>query len=123
MIVSQIAESYHAMPRTKSLKVLHRKIRELTAQAERLEQAEKPGIAQLRVLLRKYKLGPADVKWALGGGGKHSGSSLSGRKVKPKYRNPKNRSETRTGRGRMPLWMVALTKQGKKPADFLINAD
>ncbi len=110
------------MPRTKSLKVLQRKIRELTAKAEQLEQAEKPGIAQLRAVLRKYKLGPADVKRALGDGRKRPTSSLSGRKVKPKYRNPKDRSETWTGRGRMPLWMVALIKQGKKQTDFLINA-
>ncbi len=109
------------MPRTQSLKVLQRKIRELTAKAEQLEQAEKPGIAQLRAVVRKYKLGPADVKRALDG--KRPGSSLSGRKVKPKYRNPKNRSETWTGRGRMPLWMAGLVKQGKKPADFLIDAD
>lgn len=111
------------MPRTKSLKVLQRKIRELTAKAEQLEQAEKPGITQLRAVLRKYNLGPADVKRALGNGGKHPGSSLSGRKVKPKYHNPKKLSETWAGRGRMPLWMVALIKQGKKPTDFLIKAD
>ena len=123
MIGIQIAESHHSMPRTKSLEVLQRKIRELTAKAEQLEQAEKPGIVQLRAVLRKYKLGPADVKRALGDGGKRPGSSLNGPKVKPKYRNPKNRSETWTGRGRMPLWMVALIKQGKKPTDFLIHAD
>ena len=46
---------------------------------------------------------------------------MKGRKVQPKYRNPEKRSETWTGRGRMPLWMVALVKKGKKPGDFLIK--
>jgi DNA-binding protein H-NS len=41
--------------------------------------------------------------------------------VAPKYRDPKNPSNTWTGRGRMPLWMVAATKSGKaKKEDFLI---
>jgi hypothetical protein len=53
--------------RTKSLEVLHRQIRELQAKAEEMERAEKPGIKQLRALLKKYKLGPADVKIVLNG--------------------------------------------------------
>jgi len=109
------------MPRALSLKVIHRKIRELQAEAEKLEHAEKPGIRQLRAVLRKYKLGLADVKVALDGQGRR-GSKLKGRKVKPKYRNPEKRSETWSGRGRMPLWMAALVKKGKKPNDFLIKS-
>ena len=46
---------------------------------------------------------------------------LKGKKVPPKYRNPEKRSETWTGRGRKPLWMAALVKKGKKPADFLMK--
>jgi DNA-binding protein H-NS len=42
-------------------------------------------------------------------------------KVTVKYRDPKNPQYTWTGRGRMPLWMVAATKGGKgKKEDFLI---
>jgi DNA-binding protein H-NS len=109
------------MPRTASLKVIERKIRELQAQAERLEHAEKPGIRQLRGVLIKYRLGPADIKIALDGKmGRRRRSALAGRKVSPKYRNPEKRSETWTGRGRMPLWMAALMKKGKKSDDFLI---
>lgn len=38
-----------------------------------------------------------------------------------KYRDPKNAQNTWTGRGRMPRWMVAATKQrGVKKEDFLI---
>jgi len=109
------------MPRTTSLKVLQRQIRELQARAEKIEQAEKPGIRQLRALLVKFKLAPADIKMALNNKGRAGASKLTGRKVKPKYRNPDHKSETWTGRGRMPLWMAALVKKGKKTDDFLIK--
>lgn len=42
-------------------------------------------------------------------------------KVAPKYRNPANKSETWTGRGKPPRWMAPLLKKGKKPEDFLIK--
>jgi DNA-binding protein H-NS len=42
--------------------------------------------------------------------------------VAPKYRDPKNRDNTWTGRGRMPRWMAEATKGGKaKKEDFLIE--
>jgi DNA-binding protein H-NS len=66
--------------------------------------------------------GLARVKIALNGSGRAGRvSKLKGQKVKPKYRNPDKRSETWTGRGRMPLWMAALVKKGKKADDFLIK--
>ena len=37
-----------------------------------------------------------------------------------KYANPDNRSETWTGRGRKPNWLVARLKKGGKLADFAI---
>ena len=50
-----------------------------------------------------------------GGRSGRRGASLTGRKVAPKYRNPENRSETWSGRGLPPRWMVALMKKtGKK---------
>src|SRR3979411_997116 len=66
---------------------------------------------------------------ALGGGGwtakkavgRPRGSTMKGRKVAPKYRNPKNRSETWAGRGAMPRWMAAEIKKGKKREDFAIG--
>jgi DNA-binding protein H-NS len=42
-------------------------------------------------------------------------------KVVPKYRNPKNRSETWAGRGKQPRWLVALLQSGKKLEDFRIT--
>ena len=41
-------------------------------------------------------------------------------KVLPKYRNPKNRSETWTGRGKQPGWVRDQIRSGKKLNDFLI---
>lgn len=42
-------------------------------------------------------------------------------KVFPKYRNPKNRSETWAGRGKQPRWLVAQLRSGKKLEDFKIK--
>jgi len=109
------------MARALSLKTIQRKIRQLRAQAEKLERAEKPGIKQLRVLLKKFGLGLPDVRNALNGHAGHE-SKLKGRRVKPKYRNPDNHTETWAGRGRMPLWMAAMVKKGKKADDFLIRS-
>jgi DNA-binding protein H-NS len=53
--------------------------------------------------------------------GRPRGSKMKGRKVAPKYRNPKNQSETWAGRGAMPRWMAAEIKKGKKREDFAIS--
>ncbi len=46
-------------------------------------------------------------------GRKPGASKLAGRKVPPKYRNPKDKEQTWTGRGRMPLWAADLHAAGK----------
>lgn len=43
------------------------------------------------------------------------------RKIAPKYRNPNNAEETWTGRGRQPLWFVALIESGKTREDLEIR--
>jgi DNA-binding protein H-NS len=53
--------------------------------------------------------------------GRPRGSKMKGRRVAPKYRNPKNRAETWAGRGAMPRWMAAQIKAGKKREDFAID--
>ena len=40
--------------------------------------------------------------------------------VEPRYRNKKDGSETWTGRGKQPRWLVAEIEKGAKLADFLI---
>jgi len=62
----------------------------------------------------------------LGGGGgakrgpKARGSKLKGRKVPPKYRDPKDRSQTWAGRGATPRWLRAYIKAGRKLEEFAI---
>ena len=41
-------------------------------------------------------------------------------KVFPKYQNPKNPTETWSGRGRKPCWLSPLLRSGKKLDDFRI---
>ena len=43
------------------------------------------------------------------------------RKVKPKYRNPGDASQTWTGRGKRPRWYSAALASGKKEKDLLIG--
>lgn len=43
------------------------------------------------------------------------------RKVKPKYRNPADMSQTWTGRGKRPRWYSAALAAGKKEKDLLIG--
>jgi DNA-binding protein H-NS len=50
-----------------------------------------------------------------------NGRRKSNGSVPVKYRDPKDPSNTWTGRGRMAGWLVAATKGGKaKKADFLV---
>jgi DNA-binding protein H-NS len=42
-------------------------------------------------------------------------------RVAPKYRNPKDPSQTWAGRGLQPLWMRDAIKSGKKLDSFLIK--
>ena len=109
------------MPRVASLKVIERKIEELEAKAEAIRTADKPGMKQLRAVMKKYRLTPADVNTALNGrNGKHR-SALAGRKLEPKYRNPANKQESWSGRGLRPKWLMAAMKQtGRKLEYFAI---
>jgi DNA-binding protein H-NS len=43
-------------------------------------------------------------------------------KVVPKYRNPKQPSETWAGRGKKPRWLTAQLRSGKKLDDFRIKS-
>ena len=46
---------------------------------------------------------------------------LKGRKIPPKYRNPKNPEETWTGRGRQPKWLAQELARGRSLKSFLIK--
>ena len=112
------------MPRTApQLRAIEAKIRKLTAKAAALKQANKPGITQLKAVIAKFTLTPADVRIALKQSSARGNriSKLKGKKVKPKYRNPKNKNETWAARGLKPKWLSAQLKQGKKLEDFAIQ--
>ena len=67
-------------------------------------------------LIRKAGLTAADITKAMKGNkrtGRAKASKLAGVKVEPKYRNPKDKTQTWTGRGRAPVWAAALKKAGK----------
>ena len=49
-----------------------------------------------------------------------AGRGNKGKIVAPKYMNPDNKSETWTGRGRKPRWLVAKIDQGASLEDFAI---
>ncbi|MBV8412893.1 MAG: H-NS histone family protein [Alphaproteobacteria bacterium] len=108
------------MPRTASLTTIEAKIRELQAKAEAIKRYEKPGIRQLKGVLKKYRLTIGDVQLALGEGGARRASKLKGKKLKAKYRNPSDKSQTWAGRGIRPRWLVAALKGGKKLEDFAV---
>lgn len=52
--------------------------------------------------------------------GKKRASPRKTSKVAAKYRDPENKHNTWSGRGRMPLWLTQKTKYGRSIADFLI---
>jgi DNA-binding protein H-NS len=105
------------MPRLNLEKISFAQLSKLRLQVDRV-MVEKQ--ASERAALRQKMAEMAEAAGmsldaVLGKGRKGKGS------VAPKYRDPKNPENTWTGRGRMPLWMVAATKGNKaKKEDFLI---
>ena len=60
------------------------------------------------------------VEELLGNGGATAKKAKS-KRVESKYQNPKDTSQTWTGRGRQPRWMTEAVADGKKPNDFLLK--
>jgi DNA-binding protein H-NS len=55
------------------------------------------------------------------GNAEEKAKTRSAQKVQPKYQNPKDASQTWTGRGRQPRWIAKELETGKKIVDFLMN--
>ena len=70
--------------------------------------------AELQKQIQRLEIGSARKS---AGGGKRRG-----RKVPPKYRDPKNPSNLWAGRGAVPRWMAEQIKGGAKREDFLIGS-
>ncbi|MET4148057.1 MULTISPECIES: H-NS histone family protein [Bradyrhizobium] len=85
-----------------------------------------------RILLEKQGLEERLAK--LSGGAQIEKPRISGRPLKandrrkyppvlPKYQNPNDPSETWSGRGKQPKWLVPHLKAGRKLVDFLISTN
>lgn len=104
------------------LDAIRAQIRKLQEQAKALEDAREVGIKAAAQVIAQYGLSLADLKQAMGVGGRRGRRSpLAGRALPAKYRDDKG--NTWTGRGRPPLWLVAAEKAGRKRESFLIGAE
>ncbi len=97
------------------------KIKKQKAALEKKEQelrdrAENKDLIKIVALIKKAGLTAQDVVTAMKGTRgrlKATASKLAGPKVAPKYRNPADKTQTWTGRGRMPAWAAELSESGK----------
>jgi DNA-binding protein H-NS len=92
----------------KELLDLEAKVQKAIAGARERERAE---VKQAMALLAEKR--GFSVAELFGGRGRGKVSAA-------KYANPDNRSETWTGRGRKPNWLVAKLKKGANIADFAL---
>lgn len=102
-----------------------RKEREVLEKKEKMLMAKtnEKVLAKIVALVKDAGLSADDVAKALAGGKTktktkttaHAAkkSTLAGKKVAPKYRNPANPEQTWTGRGVAPSWAQSLKEQGK----------
>lgn len=94
----------------KELKDLQSKVAKAIASFE--ERQKKEALAKLEEKAREMGFSLAELT----GGASKTKRSVSA----PKYANPANPSDTWTGRGRKPKWMVEAMAAGKSPEEFLI---
>ncbi len=97
-----------------SYKELKSQAEDLMRQAEAARKAETAAvIAEIKAKMLEYGITQTD----LGGGAKVAKSRKA---VAAKYRNPAN-SDTWSGRGRVPRWLVALEGAGRKRDEFAVK--
>lgn len=90
-------------------------IEALKQQAESVRKQEMAGaISQIREIMAKYGITPAD----LGMTGRGAGRAKAAASV-AKYRDPVS-GKTWSGRGRRPSWVLDLERQGKSLDDLRI---
>jgi len=101
--------NFDKMP-LKELVVMRGRLELAIEAAQRRERAELRG--KIEALARGHGISVAEL---------FGSRSTKGRKVAAKYQNPDDASETWTGRGRKPRWLVAKAKAGEKMEKFLIG--
>lgn len=100
----------------KELNDLDGKIKKVLVSAR---EREKATIKQkLDAIIEHAGMDISDIAELYGIG--RSRGARKGTKVAPKYRNPDNKTETWTGRGRQPRWLTAKLSKGGKITDFAI---
>jgi DNA-binding protein H-NS len=114
----EFTDRREAMARSSEVdKMSFAELTEMEAQIQRLkvEKHNTERVALRQKLTDEAKKQGYSIQELFGRGRKGKGT------VAVKYRDPKNPSNTWTGRGRMPRWMAAATKGGKaKKDDFLL---
>lgn len=97
----------------KELLDLNQRVQKALVQAKERERAE---------LKQKIAMMAENSGFSVGElfGGRGSGRGKGAGVGVAKYRNPDNPSETWTGRGRKPNWLVARLSKGAKIAEFEI---
>ena len=113
------------MLNTTKLIALRIKIKKLQKEAKRIESQSDKGISEAADLIRRFDLSLADWKRAWTLSSKKAPSARLGKrprskKVPTKYADDKGNKWS--GRGRLPLWLVAAQKNGKKREDFLVKS-
>ena len=107
------ASAIDKMP-LKDLIELEAKVKKAIAEARERERSElKEKVAEMA------KSHGFSVNELFGGRGVRGSGKIKSIGV-AKYANPDNRSDTWTGRGRKPNWVVELLKKGSKLSDFEI---
>jgi DNA-binding protein H-NS len=97
-------------------KELHDLSSRVADEIDRRKEAEKASIKQrIEELASKAGVSIQELYGVSRGRGAGKGG-----KVAPKYRNPENKMETWTGRGRQPRWLVAKLAKGGKLQDYTI---
>ena len=107
----------------KQLRELEKRIRALQMQAEKLKSGKDKGLKIVLAAMKEHGLTVDDIAAAAGKParrgrppGRKTGPAKGG-KVAVKY---KHGSDTWTGRGRTPRWLVALGKDGRKREEFRV---
>lgn len=102
-------------------KLSQSQLNELISRAERRKQEiAVEGVQKIRDRILKL-LSDEGYTFEQVFGGKRSRSKGKISKVKPKYRNPANPSQTWAGRGKRPRWFADALAAGKKEKDLLIG--
>lgn len=88
--------------------------------ARRKEEIASEGVQKLRDRILKL-ISDEGLTFEQVFGGKRSRGKAKIGKVKPKYRNPADPSQTWAGRGKRPRWFADALAAGKKEKDLLIG--